>query len=457
MIKKAEHMREVLSVQLAMKKGKTEENDILTFSSKDLERIQMPHNDALVVTLRVKDFDIKRILIDQGSSVEIMYYDGFKQMKLQDKDLAPATSPLVGFNSQPEWPVGKIILPVKVGSVIKQVEFWVPKVPSTYNLILGKGWLHAMQAVASTYHQVLRFPAPIGRIEEVWGDQVMAKQCFVAVNGSRAAKEFVQMIEGPEGKEVLEDMGRRAEEKSIKDLVEVRMDENDPNKFFLLGSSLSSAERHEYVDFLISNMEAFAWTPYNMPGVNPNFICHRLNVFSNARSVIQRTRRSAMHHAKVVAEEVKNLLEARAIEEVQYSRWISNTVVVPKKNGKWRIAMYEPDREITSFTTPRGLYCYKVMPFELKNVGTTFQRMVTKMFAPLLGHTMEAYIDNMVVKSREKSQHLADLAEMFATLKHHKLRLNTSKCTFEVGTGNFLGFLVMNRGIEVDPSQIKAR
>ncbi|XP_028052311.1 uncharacterized protein LOC114256830 [Camellia sinensis] len=64
MIKKAEHMREVLSVQPAMKKGKTEEKDILAFSSKDLERIQMPHNDALVVTLRVKDFDIKRILID---------------------------------------------------------------------------------------------------------------------------------------------------------------------------------------------------------------------------------------------------------------------------------------------------------------------------------------------------------------------------------------------------------
>ncbi|XP_028084618.1 uncharacterized protein LOC114285735 [Camellia sinensis] len=170
MIKKAEHMREVLSVQPAVKKGKTEEKDILAFSSKDMERIQMPHNDALVVTLRVKDFDIKRILIDQGSSVEIMYYDVFKQMKLEDKDLAPATSPLVGFNSQPEWPIGKIILSVRAGSVTKQVEFWVLKVPLTYNLILGRGWLHAMQAVVLTYHQVLRFSAPTGQVEEVWGD-----------------------------------------------------------------------------------------------------------------------------------------------------------------------------------------------------------------------------------------------------------------------------------------------
>ena len=82
--------------------------------------------------------------------------------------------------------------------------------------------------------------------------------------------------------------------------------------------------------------------------------------------------------------------------------------------------------------------------------------MVTKMFAPLLGRTMEAYIDDMVVKSKEKSQHLADLAEMFAILKHHKLRLNASKCAFGVRTGKFLGFLVTNRGIEADPSQIRA-
>ena len=81
--------------------------------------------------------------------------------------------------------------------------------------------------------------------------------------------------------------------------------------------------------------------------------------------------------------------------------------------------------------------------------------MVTKMFAPLLGQTMEAYIDDMVVKSRHQADHLSDLAEMFAILKQHKLRLNASKCAFGVGSGKFLGFLVTNRGIEADPTQIK--
>ncbi|XP_028127009.1 uncharacterized protein LOC114323581 [Camellia sinensis] len=122
-----------------------------------------------------RDFDVKHILIDQGSSVEIIYYDAFKQLKLRDTDLVPATSPLVGFNSQPEWPMRKIILSVKAESIVKQVEFWVLKVPSTYNLTLGRGLFHAMQAVASTYHQVMRFSSATGEVEETWGDQVMAK------------------------------------------------------------------------------------------------------------------------------------------------------------------------------------------------------------------------------------------------------------------------------------------
>ncbi|XP_028084648.1 uncharacterized protein LOC114285759 [Camellia sinensis] len=99
MIKKAEHMREVLSIQLTIKRGKTKEKNMLSFSSRDLELIQTPHNDALVVTLRIRDFNVKHILIDQGSLIEIMYYNAFKQLKLRDTDLALATSPLVGFNS----------------------------------------------------------------------------------------------------------------------------------------------------------------------------------------------------------------------------------------------------------------------------------------------------------------------------------------------------------------------
>ncbi|XP_028088932.1 uncharacterized protein LOC114289402 [Camellia sinensis] len=276
-------MRKVLSTQPTVKKGKWEAKNAITFSNKDLARLQNPHNGALVVALLVKNFDIKWILIDQGSSCEIMYYEAFKQLKVEDKDLASATSPLVGFNSLPEWPVGKIILPVKVGSMTKLVEFWVLKVPSIYNIILGGAWFHAMRAVASTYHQVMRFPNEARVIEEVMGDQIMFKQCFVTVNGSRTGKGFMQMIDELESNEMFTHVCKAAEQKAV----EVRIKENNLEKFFLLGSSLSNIKRREIMEFFISNIEVFAWTPYAMPGIDLNFFCHQLNINPTASPIIQ--------------------------------------------------------------------------------------------------------------------------------------------------------------------------
>ena len=89
--------------------------------------------------------------------------------------------------------------------------------------------------------------------------------------------------------------------------------------------------------------------------------------------------------------------------------------------------MHEPDQEKTAFITPRGVFCYKFMPFRLKNTGAIYQRMVKKIFKPILGKTMDAYIDDMEVKSRKESDHIMDLTEVFTILKRHKLRLNAAK------------------------------
>ena len=104
-----------------------------------------------------------------------------------------------------------------------------------------------------------------------------------------------------------------------------------------------------------------------------------------------------------------------------------------------------------AFVTPVGNYHYKVMPFGLKNPGSTYQRMMTKMFESQLGKTIEVYIDDMVVKSKLASEHLADLTNVFEILRRHNLRLNASKCSFGVGSGKFLGYMVTHRGIKVNP------
>ena len=172
-----------------------------------------------------------------------------------------------------------------------------------------------------------------------------------------------------------------------------------------------------------------------------------------------------------------------AIKEVFYLEWLANTVVVKKKNGKWRVCVdftdlnkvcpknpfplpridqlvdatvghpwisfldafqeYHQiplaldDQEKTVFVTPIGNYHYKVMPFSLKNAGSTYQWMMTKMFEPQLGKSIGVSIDDMVVKSKMVSEHVGDLENIFEILRKHKLRLNTSKCSFGVGWASF--------------------
>ena len=97
-----------------------------------------------------------------------------------------------------------------------------------------------------------------------------------------------------------------------------------------------------------------------------------------------------------------------------------------------------------------------MIPFELKNAGSTYQRMMTRMFESLLRKNIEIYIDDMVVKSKIVSENLGDVRVIFEVLRNYKLRLNASKCSFGVGSGKFLGYMVTHRGIEVNPNQIKA-
>ena len=100
-----------------------------------------------------------------------------------------------------------------------------------------------------------------------------------------------------------------------------------------------------------------------------------------------------------------------------------------------------------TFISPNANYHYTVMPFGLKNAGATYQQMMTRMFRDKIGRTVEVYIDDMVVKSKQEIQHIEDLQGVFEILRQHKLRLNAEKCAFGVGAGKFLGYLITCRGI----------
>ena len=125
-------------------------------------------------------------------------------------------------------------------------------------------------------------------------------------------------------------------------------------------------------------------------------------------------------------------------------------------SGYNQIKMKEEDQEKTSFVTNQGLFCYKVIPFGLKNAGATYQRLMNKMFTHHLGRNVQVYVDDMLVKSVRENDHLCNLQETFNTLRSYNMKLNPSKCVFGVTAGKFLGFMVSQRGIEVNPEKVRA-
>ena len=118
--------------------------------------------------------------------------------------------------------------------------------------------------------------------------------------------------------------------------------------------------------------------------------------------------------------------------------------------------MTEEDQEKTAFINNQGLYCYKVMPFGLKNAGATYQKLVNQMFSKQIRRNVEVYVDDMLVKSKEEEDHLDDLKEMFNTLRQYNMKLNPSKYAFGVSFGKFLSFMVSQRGIEANPERVRA-
>ncbi|RDX96070.1 Retrovirus-related Pol polyprotein from transposon 17.6, partial [Mucuna pruriens] len=115
--------------------------------------------------------------------------------------------------------------------------------------------------------------------------------------------------------------------------------------------------------------------------------------------------------------------------------------------------MNPADEEKTAFITEEGAFCYKVMPFGLKNAGATYQRLMDKVFQEIIGVDMEVYVDDMVVKSSKEEAHYHTLERVFTILRRNQLRLNPKKCSFGVRAGKFLGFMLTERGIEANPDK----
>ncbi|XP_065011504.1 uncharacterized protein LOC135640723 [Musa acuminata AAA Group] len=470
----------------------------ITFPTGAAERPH--HDDALVISARVANAQVKRIMVDTGSSADILYFGTFQKLALARENLSPMCSTLTGFTGDSISPLGAITLPLTLGTPSKSktvmTTFLVVDLPTAYNAILGRPTLNKVRAVVSTYYRTVKFPTREG-VGEVTGSPQESRRCYLtSVSLGKRARGESPLEDPREAKRPAPHPGPRGS------TADIPLREARPDQTVKVGSELPERELEQLVGLLRENADIFAWSPSDMKGVDPKVAEHHLNIPPDARPVKQKPRRHAPDRQRAIQEEVGRLLAAGFIEEAKYPQWLSNVVLVKKHNGSWRmcvdytslnsacpkdcyplpridqlvdatagharlsfidaysgynqIRMAPEDREHTAFLTDQGIYFYRVMPFGLKNAGATYQRTVNKMFAPQIGRNMEVYVDDMIVKSREAGTHLADLAEAFDTLRKFGMRLNPTKCASGVTSGKFLGFIVHQRGIDANPEKVQA-
>jgi hypothetical protein len=393
------------------------DDQIITFNEDDARGIHQPHNDALVVTMTIVEFITRRVLINNGSSADIIYLPAYRQMKIDRKRLRPINIPLMRFMGDKVKPSGVVSLMIEASTYPKQVrasvEFLIVDCPSAYNIIIGRPTLNKLRAVTSTYHLLVRFPTE-HNIGELKGDQATARECYFASLGPETRHQTMTI-----------DKSQRLVEPT-KELEVVVLDDEKLNKTTNIGTRMDGRLRKFIIKFLKDNLDIFAWTHDDMPGIDPSTICHKLNVDPSIRPVKQKRLVFAPDKNQAISDEVEKLLTAGFIREVYYLNWLANVVMVKKSNGKWRICvdftdinkaclkdsfplpridqlvdstaghrlltfmdaffgynqimMDEVDQEKTSFITSKRLFCYKVMPFGLKNAGATYQRLMNKMF-----------------------------------------------------------------------------
>ncbi|XP_075664794.1 uncharacterized protein LOC142634385 [Castanea sativa] len=170
------------------KKIKVRTRPAVSFSENDKFGTIQPHDDALVVTLRIGGYDVRHVLVDQGSRAKIIYLDLYKGLGLKPEDLISYDSPLVGFDGKVVIPMGQIKLPVQIGSEVVEVNFKVVDAYSPYTAIVARPWLHAMGAVSSTLHLKVKYSSG-DQVEELIGSQSMARQCLLTAIRHQAKGE----------------------------------------------------------------------------------------------------------------------------------------------------------------------------------------------------------------------------------------------------------------------------
>jgi len=453
----------------------------ITFTKEDLRDVVPHDNDRIVISLVTAGRMVDRVLVDQGSSTDVMFWPTFKKLQLSPDQLRPYGGCLYDFAGDQVEVRGYIELRTTftngLTSRTEKIRYLVVNAPSAYNILLGRPTLNRTGAVPSTRHMKVKLPSMEGVLITIRFDQKEAKKCYenslknkrsvchvtttpppgagpkqenrqvvdtalevaaerdvVMVDVEARCKSAVRVEEERDCPKIARESGivraLIASEKRPQ-LVEDWLEKKIGGKAFKLGKTLVGETQDQIAKVMNRHLNVFAWSASDMPGIDPDFLCHRLAMDPQVKPIRQRRRKFNEEKRQGIRDETQKLLAAGHIREIQDPEWLANVVLVNKSNGKWRmcvdftdlnkacpknsyplssidalvdsasgckllsfldafsgykqIKMHPIDEEKTAFMTERSCYCYKVMPFGLKNAGATYQRLMDKVLALCLG------------------------------------------------------------------------
>ena len=243
---------EVMEVQAMSKLPRLD--TAITFSDSDLEGCQHPHDDPLVIRAVVANKTIHQVLVDNGSSTNIIVASAFERMGIGREKLEPVSTHLRGFSGEKVIPLGSIQLVLTLGDPPCQatttVKFLIVDAPSAYNMLLGRPSLNAIKAIPSAYHMKIKFPTT-GGVGMVRGDQRVAKECYSASMKQKAVDNiYVDELD------MRDEVNTRPE--PSEELEPVQLDDNFEHLAYI-GSRLAEDLRHLLIHFLKQNKDVFAW------------------------------------------------------------------------------------------------------------------------------------------------------------------------------------------------------
>eukprot|EP00253_Pinus_taeda_P020212 PITA_20212 len=277
--------------------------------------------------------------------------------------------------------------------------------------------------------------------------------------------------------------------------------EIDPGKTLNINPNLTDDQKQQLMKLLRENREAFAWDYTDMKGISPELCTHRIYIKEESRPVCQPQRRMNPNLREIVKEELHKLLNAGFIYPISDNEWVSPLVIVPKKNGKWRVCVdyralnkatqKDPfplpfidqvldnlagkkffsfldgfsgynqikiapqDQDKTTFTSPWGTFAYRVLPFGLRNAPATFQRAVIGIFSDMINDSLEIFMDDFTPYGTTFEDALQNLEKVLKQCIEAHLALSTEKCHMMMNQGIVLGHFVSFLGIQVDPAKIQ--